>query len=82
VPPPAYHSGNACKETKNADPEAAEYESAISELCCYVKQATGIQEQLLMALKHGGDTRPWTSMFRRAESVEKSYETLVTRVGG
>lgn len=30
-----------------------------------------------MSLKHGGDTRPWVSMFRRAESVEASYEALV-----
>lgn len=31
-----------------------------------------------MSLKHGDDTRPWISMCRRAESVECSYETLVT----
>ena len=68
----------AWKETKNADTEAAEYETAVSDLCRYAKQATAVQEQLPAALKHGGDTRPWTSMFRRAESVEKSYETLVT----
>ena len=68
----------AWRETKLADKEAADYETAVSDLCRYVKQATGIQEQLPVSLKHGGDTRPWTSMCRRAESVEKSYETLVS----
>ena len=29
------------------------------------------------SLKHGGDTRPWVSVFRRAESVEASYEAMV-----
>ena len=43
----------AWRETKSADPEASEYEIAISELCRYVKQATGIQEQLPKSLKHG-----------------------------
>lgn len=68
----------AWKETKTADPEAAEYETAVSDLCRYVKQATGIQEQLPVSLKHGGDTRPWISMYRRAQSVETSYETLAS----
>jgi len=65
-------------ETKFEDPEAAAYETAVSDLCRYAKQATGVQEQLPVSLKHGGDSRPWTSMCRRAESVEKSYETLVS----
>lgn len=60
----------AWRDTKNQEPDAAAYETAISDLCRYVKQATGIQEQLPKSLKHGGDTRPWISMFRRAESVE------------
>ena len=54
------------------------YELAVADLCRYVKQATGIQEQLSKSLKHEGDTRPWTLMYRRAESVEASYEDLVT----
>ena len=68
----------AWAETKRSEPEAVEYESAVADLCRYVKQATGIQEQLRKSLKHGGDTRPWTSMYRRAEAVEASYEDLVT----
>jgi hypothetical protein len=68
----------AWRETKNEEQEAASYETSISDLCRYVKQSTGLQEQLPMSLKHGGDTRPWISMFRRAQSVESSYETLVT----
>ena len=36
-----------------------------------------MQEQLPQSLKHRGDTRPWTSMCRRAESVDKSYDALV-----
>lgn len=68
----------AWKDTLKADPDAAAYEKAISELCRFAKQSTGIQEQLPKSLKHGGDTRPWVSMFRRAESVEASYDVLVT----
>jgi len=68
----------AWTETKRCEPEAVAYELAVADLCRYVKQATGIQEQLSKSLKHGGDTRPWTSMYRRAESVEASYEDLVT----
>jgi hypothetical protein len=67
----------AWRDTKNDEPEAATYETSVSDLCRYVKQATGLQEQLPMSLKHGGDTRPWVSMCRRAESVECSYEALV-----
>jgi hypothetical protein len=67
----------AWRETKSVDQAAAAYETAVSELCRYVKQATGIQEQLPKSLKHGGDTRPWTSMYRRADAIEASYETLV-----
>lgn len=69
---------NAWKDTREQEPDAAAYESAISDLCRFAKQSTGIQEQLPKSLKHGGDTRPWVSMFRRAESVECSYEALVT----
>jgi len=67
----------AWRETKSADPDAASYEMVVSDLCRYVKQATGIQEQLPKSLKHGGDTRPCISMHRRADAVEASYETLV-----
>jgi len=69
---------SAWRETKSADPDASSYETAVSDLCRYVKQATGIQEQLPKSLKHGGDTRPWTSMYRRADAVEASYEQLVS----
>jgi len=65
-------------------PEADAYEVAIGELCHYTKQATGIQEQLPKSLKHGGDTRPWVSMFRRSQAVEASYDydVLVTVLSG
>jgi len=59
----------AWSETKTADPDAVEYETAISDLCRYVKQATAIQEQMPVSLKQGGDTRPWTSMYRRVHSA-------------
>ena len=68
----------AWRDTKRDEPQAAAYETAISELCRFAKQSTGIQEQLPRSLKHGGDTRPWVSMYRRAESVDCSYEVLVT----
>ncbi|XP_065650824.1 uncharacterized protein LOC136078968 [Hydra vulgaris] len=72
-----YTRSSPWKDTMAEEPEAATYESAVSDLCRYVKQATGIQEQLPKSLKHGGDTRPWISMFRRADSVEDSYDALV-----
>ena len=65
------------KDTKTEMSAASSYDEGISDLCRYVKQATGIQEQLPKSLKHGGDTRPWTSMYRRAESVDASYDALV-----
>ena len=68
----------AWRDTKNDEPEASRYETAVSDLCRFAKQSTGIQEQLPKSLKHGGDTRPWTSMYHRAESIEASYEALVT----
>jgi len=68
---------SAWRDAKSDEPDAAAYETAISELCRFVKQSTGLQEQLPKSLKHGGDTRPWVSMHRRAESVESSYEALV-----
>ena len=43
-----------------------------------LKKSTGLQEQLPKLLKHGGDTRPWVSMFRRSEAIEASCEALVT----
>ena len=30
-----------------------------------------------MSLKHGGDTRPWVSLFKRAQSIDRIYEALV-----
>ena len=57
--------------------DAATYEASISDVCRFAKQSTGVQEQLPRSLKHGGDTRPWVSMFRRADSVEASYDALV-----
>ena len=68
----------AWRDTKNEVPEAASYETAVSDLCRFVKQSTGIQEQLPKSLKYGGDTRPRISMFRRADAVECSYEVLVS----
>jgi len=73
---------SAWRDTRRDDPDAAAYETTISELCRFEKQSTGIQEQLPKSLKHGGDTRPWMSMFRRAESVEASYDALVTVLTG
>ena len=67
----------AWRDTKREEPEAAAYEVAVSDLCRFVKQSTGLQEQLPKSLKHGGDTRPWVSMYRRADSIEASYEALV-----
>jgi hypothetical protein len=65
------------RDTKQEMAAAAAYDEGMSDLCRYVKQATGIQEQLPKSIKHGGDTRPWTSMNRRAESVDASYDSLV-----
>jgi len=69
---------SAWKDTREEDAEAAAYEEATSDLCRYAKQSTGIQEQLPKSLKHGGDKRPWISMCQWAESVEVSYEAVVT----
>ncbi len=73
---------SAWSDAKRDHNEAAAYEAAVSDLCRYVKQATGIQEQLPKSLKHGGDTRPWISMYRRADAIECSYETLVVVLTG
>lgn len=63
----------AWQETKREESDDVVYESG----CRYIKQSTGLQEQLTKSLKHGGETRPWVSMYRRAESVEASYEDMV-----
>lgn len=68
----------AWRDTRHDNSDAAAYETAVSELCRFVKQSTGVQEQLPKSLKHSGDTRPWVSLYRSAESVESSYEALVT----
>ena len=68
---------NSWNDTINEEPEAQHYETSISELCRFAKQSTGFQEQLPKSLKHGGDTRPWFSMYRRSESVDDSYDVLV-----
>jgi len=73
---------SAWRDARRDSPDAASYESAISELCRFAKQSTGIQEQLPKSLKHGGDTRPWVAMFRRAESVEASYDALIAVLTG
>lgn len=52
------------------------YEESSSSLVTFVKHSSGIQEQLPCSLKHGGDTRPWTALYRRADSIEKSYSSL------
>lgn len=68
----------AWRDTKIQEPDASAYESAVSDLCRYVKQATGIQERLPKSLKHGGDTRPWIAMYRRADAIDCSYDALIT----
>lgn len=70
------------RDARRDSPDAAGYENAIAELCRFAKQSAGIQEQLPKSLKHGGDTRPWVSMFRRAESVEASYDALIAVLSG
>lgn len=67
----------AWAKTMSSVPQAKDYEQAISALCTFVKQSAGIQEQLPETLKHGGNTRPWTSIYRRAASVHTSYDTLI-----
>ena len=69
---------NAWRDARRDSPEVESYEVSISELCRYAKQSTGVQEQLPKSLKHGVDTTPWVSMYRRAEAVEASYDVLVT----
>lgn len=68
---------SAWRDTKRDEQDAATYETSISDVCRFAKQSTGVQEQLPRSLKHGGDTRPWVSMFRHADSVEASYDALV-----
>lgn len=68
---------SAWRDTKRDEQDAATYDTSISDVCRFAKQSTGVQEQLPRSLKHGGDTRPWVSMFRRADSVEASYDALV-----
>jgi hypothetical protein len=67
----------AWRETKRDNEDAAKYETAVSDLCRFAKQSTGVQEQLPKSLKHGGDTRPWVAMYRRSDSVESSFDALV-----
>ena len=67
---------DAYKESQRLDPEVKKYEDAAAALCKYVKQATGIQEALPVSIKHGGNTRPWTSIYRRAHSIHESYTKL------
>ena len=67
---------DAYKETQRQVPEVKKYEDAVASLCKYVKQATGIQETLPVSIKHGGNTRPWTSIYRRAHSIHESYTKL------
>ena len=61
---------DAYEETQNQCPKFKEYEEAACILCKYVKQATGIQETLPVSIKHGGNTRPWTSICRRSDSID------------
>ena len=51
-------------------PAATAYETAVSDFSRYVKQTTGIQQQFPKSIKHGGDTRPWTSKCQKAETVQ------------
>ena len=64
------------KETQNQCPKFKEHEDAVCILCKYVKQATGIQETLPVSIKHSGNTHPWTSIYRRSHSINKSYMKL------
>ena len=66
---------DAYKETQRQVPEVKNEEAAAT-LCKYVKQATGIQQTLPVSIKHGGTTRPWTSIYRRAHSIHESYTKL------
>lgn len=54
----------------------------IFEFAVYAKTTTGVREQLPCTLKHGGNTRPWISLFRRADSIEKSYDALIDVLKG
>lgn len=63
---------SSCEE----DEQLKAYEDSSSSLVTFVKHSSGIQEQLPCSLKHGGDTRPWTALHRRADSIEKSYSCL------
>ena len=67
---------DAYKEIQRQVPEVKKYEEAAATLCKYVKQATGIQETLPVSIKHGGTTRPWTSIYRSAHSIHESYTKL------
>ena len=67
---------DAYKETQRQVPEVKKYEEAAATLCKYVKQATGIQETLPVSIKHGGTTRPWTSIYRSVHSIHESYTKL------
>ena len=41
-----------------------------------MKQTTGIQEALHVSIKHGGNTRPCTSMYRRSHSIHERHAKL------
>ena len=60
---------DAYKETQRLVSELKKYEDAA--LCEYVKQAIGIQA-LPVSIKHGGNTRPWTSIYPLC-SIHESY---------
>ena len=71
------HSFQWCQQGKPASGSIGEeIWDAIAYLCKYVKQATGIKETLPVSIKHGGDTRPWTSIYRRAHSIHIRYTKL------
>ena len=43
----------------------------------YVNQASGIQSNLPISLKHGGETRPWRSLSDMFSSTSRSHEALI-----
>ena len=67
---------DAYKETQRLVSELKKYEDAAAALCEYVKQATGIQEALPVSIKHGGNTRPWTSNFRLRTASMRAIQTV------
>jgi hypothetical protein len=52
------------------------------ELVKFVNQSSGIQSILPTTLKHGGETRPWRSLYAMFSSVSESRDTLIPILRG